>query len=380
MRLRTCATVLCLILAFGIVPHSPAAYASPPKLGNYYLALGDSYAAGYLAPGLPMDSQCQSSTAPGFVCVFYRYLKTINPQLQLDNLGDPGADSCELAGAGHHCFDTAPKASPVDAGITLINDHPGQVSPITLTIGGNDLLPLLPAALVDPSGTAQKLPGIFERLQTNLDTILSRLRTAAGPDAEIIVTTQPNPLGGIGSPPLPVGLPDLAKSAIDHLNGVIKTEAAKYNTIVADSAAAFDAHPGGAATLTFVPISLASGNPANINIHPTPDGYKVYGDTLIRASGYVLPLTLTVHLGSTQVKRGKKLKVSGTTSAGAAVTVKLWNLGSKAHTFGLTAGSDGAFSHSFKAGANAGKGAVKVCAQDAAGQSRCTAKMKFQVR
>jgi lysophospholipase L1-like esterase len=274
----------------------------------------------------------------------------------------------------------SPKASPLDAGIKLIDAHPGQVSPITVTIGGNDLLPLLPAALVDPNGTAQKLPGVMQRFQTNFDTILSKLRTAAGPDAEIIVTTQPNPLGGIGSPPLPAGLPDLAQSGISHLNDIMKSEAAKYNAVVADSAAAFDAHPGGAATLTFVPISLASGNPADINIHPTPDGYQVYGDTLIKASGYVLPLTLTVHLGSTHVKPGKKLKISGTTSAGATVSVKFWAPHAKVKTLGLTAGSDGTFSHSFKAGKVAGKGAIKVCAQDSAGQSRCTGKMTFQVR
>jgi len=88
MRIRSVVTVVCLCLVFGLLPRS-AAYASPPKLGTYYLALGDSFAAGYLAPGLPIDSQCQSPTAPGFVCVFYRYLKGINPQLQLDNLGDP---------------------------------------------------------------------------------------------------------------------------------------------------------------------------------------------------------------------------------------------------------------------------------------------------
>jgi hypothetical protein len=164
------------------------------------------------------------------------------------------------------------------------------------------------------------------------------------------------------------------------LNDIMKSEAAKYNALVADSAAAFDAHPGGAATLTFVPISLASGNLADINIHPTPDGYKVYGDTLIKASGFVLPLTLTAHLVSTHVKPGKKVTVSGTTEAGVTVTVKLWRPHARARSYTLTVGSAGTFSHGYKVGKKTGKGAIKVCAQDSAGQSQCSSKMTFQVR
>ena len=353
---------------------TPATIPAPPrKLGDFYLALGDSFAAGYLTEDRPIDTACKASDAPGFVCVFWRYLKEIDPKLQLDNLGEPGADSCELAGAGHRCYSKSSIANPVDTAVRFLTAHPGRVSPITVTIGGNDLLALLPQAAKDPGSVAPLLPSIFSRYRTNLDTILSRLRTAA-PDAEIIVTTQPNSFGGLGSPPLPVGLPALGQAAVNRLNQTMKEEVPKYGALVADSAAAFDAAPGGANTLTWVPVYLPQGR---IEIHPTPKGYKVYAETLIKASGYALPVK--ARLAAKRVKRGRSERVSGTTTAGLSVRITVWFPHRQSRQLAVVPATRGSFAKSFKVGKLRGKGAVQVCVSDADQHSACTPRMTFTV-
>jgi lysophospholipase L1-like esterase len=350
-----------------VVPHNP-------KLGSYYLAIGDSFSLGYLTGDRPVDPQCKAPDAPGFVCVFYRYLAQLDPRIQLNNLSEGGADSCELAGAGHRCYETQPLASPVDAAVQFLNAHPGQVDPITVTVGGDDLLALLPQAVSDLPGTLAKLPGIMTRYRTNLDTILSRVRAAA-PDAEIIVTTQPNSVGGLGSPPLPAGLPVAAKNAIDNLNGIMKAEAPKYGAVIADSAAAFDANPGGAAQLTWVPTYLPQGR---FEIHPTPEGYRVYGQAVIKASGY-LP-TVTARLAHKQVKPGKSQQVRGATAAKATVQITVWSPHQKQRTVSATSDGAGSFSKAFKVGTASGKGAVRICVSLLAGQSVCTSRMSYTIR
>ena len=377
MHLRLVITALC-IAALAATDLAPQARAATPKLGSYYVAIGDSFSYGYLTPSTPADPQCRATTAPGFVCVFYRYLKRISPGVQLRNFSEPGADSCVLV-QGHRCYDPTPRASELDAALAFIRAHPGGVSPITVTIGGNDLLSLVWAALSDPAGTARRLPGVLTNYRSNLDTILSRLRGAA-PDAQIIVTTQPNSLGGLGTPPLPPGFPALAKNALGALNSVIKQEAPKYRAVVADSAAAFNANPGGAVALTYVPISALSGDPFQINIHPTAEGYAVYARAVIAASGYTLPLMLSVRLAKAVVAPGSKNSVAGLTSPLASVRIRV-DLPLGHHRTALTrADGTGAFSRAFRVGRYAGTATVRVCATDSAGQKVCKAKAQFAIR
>lgn len=354
--------------------------ASTPRLGGYYVALGDGYALGYLTADLPPDPQCQAPDAPGYVCVFYRYLTQLNGSLQLRNYGEQNADSCELSGAGHRCFDPKSVSNPLDGAIAFIQEHPGEVSPITLSLGGSDLLPLLPQALTDPVGTAAQLPAVLTRFQANLSAILGRIRAAAGPDAEIIVTTQVNPLDGIPSPPLPSGIPDLATNAIGALNSAAKTAAVQSGAIVADAADAFHTNPGGPAPLTWAATSLASGDPTKVNPYPTPDGYTVLARTIIKASGYVVPLRLTAKLGNKTIGAGRVEKVKGSTSAGASILVTVRLPGAKRKGLTSSANGQGQYSVSFKVGRTHGSGWVKLCASDITGQSKCSGRLAYTVK
>jgi phage tail protein X len=266
----------------------------------------------------------------------------------------------------------------VQAAVDFIKAHPGQVGLVTLNTGGADLIPLLPHALEDPAGTAAKLPGIFKAFQGNLDASLNALHAALGSTGKVVVATQYNPLGGIASPPLPAGLPAIASGAIGSMNNLIKSVAAADGAQVADVAAAFDANPGGAALLTFVPTTLAGAVP---DIYPLPEGYRLYAQTVLRATGFVAPLKLTAKLKRKSVKHGGTDGVAGKTTTDATITVKLKLPGKHTDSTSLVADNAGSYSWSFTPEAHAGKGSLRVCATDpVSGKSLCSKKLSFSVR
>lgn len=384
MRSRILVGFSCLILVLaGNTGSEQARAAAQGHPGSYYVALGDSLAYGITAEGVAADPQCHSAAAPGYVCVFYRFLQQIQPGITLKNLSQPGLDSCELVhgyGNGSPCthpLGVSSFPSPLDATVALVRGHPGQVSPITIDIGANDLLPLAAVAAKDPFQALSRVPAALKNLTANLDVALSTLHSAA-PGAKIMISTQYNPLVGLGSPPLPAGVPEAVQAATDGLNGVIRAEATKRGVQLVDVAATFAAHPGGAATLTYLPSTLATGSLAHINPHATAEGYRLWGEDLIQASGY--SLTLTAHLRKTQVARGKRDRVIGRTSPGASLTITVRHPHAKARMRLARARTDGTFSFSFRAGSRAGKGWVRVCAANpATHQSTCSARLRYTV-
>lgn len=384
----------CLATAFAFSPVSPPALAAPQP-GSVYLAAGDSLAYGFLTDIATADPQCKAADAPGYVCVFYRYLKTLRPDVQLMNISIPGADSCVFLygypGPDNQCVGGIIKTavpSQVDEIVAQLKAHPGQTSPITISIGGDDLNALLPAALADPTSVASKLPGVFSKLQTNLDKALSTIR-AADANVPIIITTQYNAVGGLGSPPLPAGFGDIAANALNTLNGIIKSVAAKYNVTVADVAAAFAANPGGAVALTLVPSSVATGGLAAINIHPNPTGYQVMGQTVISAYNALgTPLSaspavpaLSVSLARTTVAVGAMQRVSGVTEPGVHLSILVrFPHAATVHRYVATAGARGSFHRVFAVGSRTGNGEVRVCATGARGTTTCSASLAYRVR
>ncbi|HLI06311.1 MAG TPA: hypothetical protein VKV40_07075 [Ktedonobacteraceae bacterium] len=127
--------VLFLFLAF-----APAALAAPssyrlsfvgPK--KYYLALGDSLAFGF---------QPDLNFSHGYVDDFYSNLKGHGVQ-SLANMGCPGETSSTFINGG--CPYPYLRKYPyigaqLNAAVLFLKLHPGQVSPVTLDIGANDML------------------------------------------------------------------------------------------------------------------------------------------------------------------------------------------------------------------------------------------------
>ena len=120
---------------------------APPKFNppqKYYLALGDSLAFGFQ---FSIYNQHYPFVPPelfthGYVDAFGRMLEGLKPELQTVNFACPGERTrtfidgiCSYPFALHDNY----SGSQLEAAITFLRAHPGQVSPITLNLGTNDL-------------------------------------------------------------------------------------------------------------------------------------------------------------------------------------------------------------------------------------------------
>lgn len=101
---------------------------------KYYLALGDSLAFGY---------QPNFDFSHGYADDFFSNLKT-HGTTTLADLSCPGETSNTFINGG--CSDAFLRKYPylgaqLSAAVSYLKSHAGQVSPVTLDIGANDLLP-----------------------------------------------------------------------------------------------------------------------------------------------------------------------------------------------------------------------------------------------
>jgi lysophospholipase L1-like esterase len=184
-----------VISLLAIVSAPPVAAAEPPKFNppkTYYLALGDSFAYGFTNAKF-LAGRPPSAFDTGFVDVFAQQLRTIQPSIRVVNY------SC--VGESTRTFITGPclgntlgiglhdewSGTQLDAALTFLSTHKGEVSPITITLWANDVRELAESCSQDFACILEGAPATITRVATNLKTILTRLRVAA-PQAEIIVT------------------------------------------------------------------------------------------------------------------------------------------------------------------------------------------------
>ena len=116
----------------------------PATPQSYYLALGDSIAYG----SQPTKPRARPSALPGYVDVFAAHLRKLSPNIQVVNYGCPGESTVTFTRGGcpwlaeggklHDAF----RGPQLNAALSFLRAHPGQVSPITMTLWGNDLAPL----------------------------------------------------------------------------------------------------------------------------------------------------------------------------------------------------------------------------------------------
>jgi lysophospholipase L1-like esterase len=247
---------------------APGPVYQPPQ--SYYLALGDSIAYGF-QPN-KRDAAPSSAFDTGYVDVFAARLRKLSPQIQVDNYGCPGESTVTFTRGGcaglaegkklHDAF----RGSQLKAALSFLRAHRGQVSPITLTLWGNDLLPL--------SEKGKRAPRAIASFASRFNSILQRLRVAV-PNAEIIVTGAWNP---------EVDRLERAQPLYRSLDAAIARAAAASRARVANAFAAFDG-PGNLRTqrarLCRLTFFCSKGDP-----HPTDAGYRALADAFMAASGY----------------------------------------------------------------------------------------------
>jgi lysophospholipase L1-like esterase len=276
LRLLAAAVVLALPASAATARVARPVYQSPQ---SYYLALGDSIAYGYQPtkkPGLPA-----SAFDTGYVDVFAARLRKLAPGIRVVNYGCPGESTatftrggCPASADGFKLHDPF-RGSQLDAARSFLRAHAGRVSPITLTLWGNDWLPLLLDKCKGNVACVRKRgPATIASIGSRLTSILHRLRAAA-PTAEIIVTgawnVDPNEVGQL-------------QPIYRSLDAAIARAASASRARVAKTLPAFNpagnlrARKARLCALTFI---CSRGDP-----HPTNAGYHALADAFMTASGY----------------------------------------------------------------------------------------------
>jgi lysophospholipase L1-like esterase len=147
--------------------------ASPPANPAYYLALGDSLATGFAA-----------GAGEGYVDLLQAHYRQRFSNLTEVDFGCSGESTQSMLDGSLCKFGNQ---SQEDAAVAFLRAHPGQVKFATIDIGGNDLV---------FCGDITCFTNALATIDTNLATIMSRLRDAAGPDTPIIGMNYFNPLLG----------------------------------------------------------------------------------------------------------------------------------------------------------------------------------------
>jgi lysophospholipase L1-like esterase len=265
---------------------APAPTGSPQQV---YVSVGDSYAAGYQ----PTAPRAGGTTRNGFAYQVVDQAKAKGYDLRLTNFGCGGATTTSiLREPGCDPTNLGPGAAPYDpktqaeAAEEFLRQHRGQVELITVSIGGND---------ITACGQAQDAVGCVTaavaQITTNLRTLLSGLRDAAGPTARIVGITYPDVILGdyLSADPQTRNTAQLSVAAFKVLlNPALKKSYEAFGGTFVDVTAATGAYGPLTATTTLPPYGTIPVPVAKVcqltfycefrDIHPRTEGYAVISD------------------------------------------------------------------------------------------------------
>lgn len=219
-----------------------------------YLALGDSVAYGM---------QPNFDVSHGYAEDLFARLQGHGAR-EMVNFSCPGETSASMLSGGCRFSFLAktPYLGPqITTAVAFIQAHPGQVGPVTLTIGANDVTDDLGP---DCAEHADAFAAHLDQLGANLDQILRQLTAALGGPRELLVTTYYNPYQD--------ACPGTGRY-LDRLNGRIAAVARGRGVRVVDISPAFT---GQACEMTWMCSRFR-------DIHPTTSGYTAIADRLAAA-------------------------------------------------------------------------------------------------
>ncbi|WP_404389390.1 GDSL-type esterase/lipase family protein [Humibacillus xanthopallidus] len=294
------ALLLLCVSAAGTAHAQPAAVASGAPAGvssgvssgsptagsramGWYLALGDSLAAGYLhGTG---DHRTDGYVGPTLAAVQDR-----TPKTKLVNLACSGETTTSMITGGRCDYE---EGSQLAAAVEFLRAHSRTTRLVTIDIGGNDVATcgfvLLPTSCTDPA---------LDTLRTNLPVILDALREAAGPHVQIIVLDYYDPflvywlrlgpdaplfrLAALSSVTLltgPGGVNDTIAAAAAGADAEVANIEGAFSTTAFTPTLPFPEH--GDVPLNVIRICQWTTMCSNLDFHPNPEGYAVIARAVI---------------------------------------------------------------------------------------------------
>ena len=258
------AATLALSLIIGVTPRAHASGFIGPK--HYYMALGDSVGFGY---------QPDLNWADGYTTDWANQMQAHYSGLTYDNLACNGETSVTFLNGGcpywyaRKYFYTG---SQMSAALSYLSSHSGQVSPVSLDMGANDLLPCYSGGAINTTCGNNAL----NTVRTNLPIIVSRIKNGLHGTGDFFLMNYYDPFQNASPSTL---------AWVNQLNGVIATVGQQYGVPVVNVAGIFQInnYPNG-------------GNPNVCNwtwycsifndIHPNSTGYSKIAGGFEALSGY----------------------------------------------------------------------------------------------
>ncbi|MEA2002008.1 MAG: SGNH/GDSL hydrolase family protein [Actinomycetota bacterium] len=244
----TITTLTTLVMAATIFVAPAAATESTVPGLPVYLALGDSWAYGQGAAEPATGgyvAQLDSALEQDLDCLPAESDEAADGcrHLQLLNLARPATDTLPGVTTPAVASEQLPVAIPLLEARNEDANPRNNVEVITLQVGGNDVSgPIQTACILgSPQDCAIAFLTLMPQLETDLDNVVSQLRTAAGDETTIVLGTYDNPvpycyLAGIpGAVELGAmvleGTPD---EFLDGIHDVVRRVAARYDAEVAE--------------------------------------------------------------------------------------------------------------------------------------------------
>lgn len=249
---------------------SAAASATSDAATGWYLALGDSLAAG-------RQPTTGDEPTRGYAGPVLAGLLRSQPGTALKNLGCSGETTGSLLRGGLCRY---PESTQLAAATAFLAAHPGAVRLVTLDIGANNVLGCAGAA-IDQMCATTSTAGVA----TDLSAILGRVRAAA-PQARIVVLTYDNPLlAAYRQGPAGRAYATSSQPLLASLNNVVRAAADAVGAGVADVAGAFETanDPGTPEPGNVARVCAWTWMCSRQNIHANDEGYAAMGRAVLAA-------------------------------------------------------------------------------------------------
>jgi lysophospholipase L1-like esterase len=274
------ASALTFVLGAGVAQAAPSSNGFNNGTG-YYVALGDSLAAGFQ----PTTGDNKTDGYVGYVAATVR---ATYPKTRLVNLACSGETTTTMIDGGLCSYRTA---SQLGDALQFIHAHRNHLRLITIDIGANDV-----GRCVRDDGTIDFdcLSKGLAALTANLPTIFNRLRAAA-PNVQIVAVNYYDPfLADWLTGPDGRDLAHLSVALVATLNSFIATAATAVDGTIADVFTAFQT-----TNFTIITVPGLGRVPTNVaiicrltwmcvlqDVHPNDAGYALIGATV---SAVVMP-------------------------------------------------------------------------------------------